>query len=255
MDGQLSEELRKILIKQGFEFKLGHKCLGAVKNGEWMTVEIEEISSGTKSKLEADVILVATGRRPYTSGLGLEKVGLETDKAGKIAVSANWQTKVPGIFAVGDVIDGPMLAHKATEEGVACVEVMAGHKAHVNYWAIPGVLYTWPEFAGVGMTEEDAKARGIEIKVGTFPFMANGRAKSMEETEGLVKVIGNKKTDHLLGVHILGARAGEMIHEAAVAIEFGAKVADIANTSHAHPTLGEIVKEAALSVDKRQIHL
>lgn len=255
LDAQMSEELRKTLIKQGLEFKLAHKCLGAKQNGEWLSVEIEEIATGAKSTLEADYVLVSTGRRPYTANLGLETIGLTTDKSGRIPVMANWATSVPGVFAVGDVIDGPMLAHKATEEGVACAEVLTGHKAHVNYWAIPNVLYTWPELAAVGMTEEDAKQRNIPVKVGTFPYMVNGRAKAMEETEGLVKVIANAQTGHILGVHILGARAGEMIHEAVIAMEFGGKASDLANASHAHPTLGEIVKEAALSVDKRQVHL
>jgi dihydrolipoamide dehydrogenase len=255
VDAQMSEELRKTLVKQGFEFKLAHKCLGAKQNGNWLNVEIEEIASGNKSTLEADYVLVSTGRRPYTANLGLETIGLTTDKGGKIAVQSNWLTSVPGVYAVGDVIDGPMLAHKATDEAVACVETLTGHKAHVNYWAIPNVLYTWPELAAVGMTEEDAKQRNIPTKIGTFPYMVNGRAKAMEETEGLVKVIANAQTGHLLGVHILGARAGEMIHEAVMVMEFGGKAADLGNASHAHPTLSEIVKEAALSVDKRQVHL
>ncbi len=255
LDAQMSEELRKTLIKQGFEFKLGHKCLGATPNGQGLSVQIEEIATGTQSTLEADCVLVATGRRPFTQNLGLETVGLSTDQSGKIAVGAQWQTSSPGIFAVGDVIDGPMLAHKATEEGVACAESMTGRKPHINYWAIPNVLYTWPELAAVGMTEEEARARGLEVRTSTFPYSVNGRAKAMEETEGLVKIVGNAKTGDLLGLHILGARAGEMIHEGAVAIEFGAKVSDLGNTSHAHPTLGEIIKEAALSFDKRQIHL
>ncbi len=255
MDRQIGTELQKILTKQGFEFRLSSKCLGAEKNGNWVVVEAEELASKNKFKLECDVVLVSTGRRPYTDGLGLETLGISKDKAGRIEVDAHFQTKVPGIYAIGDVIAGPMLAHKAEDEGVAAVEIMAGQAGHVNYEAIPNVVYTWPELASVGATEEEVKAKGVEYKTGTFPFMANGRAKAMEDTEGLVKIIADAKTDRVLGVHILGPRASDMIAEAVAVMEFGGSAEDIARTCHAHPTLAEVMKEAALAVDKRQIHL
>lgn len=255
VDHQVGSELYKSLQKQGMEFRLGTKCLGARKEGEGMVVEAEEIASGTKSQIECDVILVATGRRPNTDGLGLQALGLKTDKAGRIEVNAHYETAVPGVYAVGDVIAGPMLAHKAEEEGIAAVELMAGQAGHVNYEAIPNVIYTWPELASVGASEEELKAKKITYKAGAFPFMANGRAKSMEEVEGLVKILADSATDRVLGVHIVGPRASEMIAEAVSVIEFGGSAEDIARTCHAHPTLSEVVKEAALAVDRRQIHL
>lgn len=255
VDKQIGNELYKSLQKQGMEFRLATKCLGATRKGDWMTVQVEEIATGTKSQLECDKILVATGRRPYTNGLGMETVGLKPNDRGFIEVDAHYQTSVPGIYAIGDVIPGPMLAHKAEEEGVAAVETMAGQAGHVNYMAIPNVIYTWPEIATVGYSEEELKAKGTEYKVGIFPFMANGRAKAMEEVEGLVKVISDKSTDRLLGMHIIGAWASDLITEAVSVIEFGGSAEDIARTCHAHPTLSEVVKEAALAVDKRQIHL
>jgi len=255
MDKGAATELHKALMKQGIEFKLSSKCLGAKKQGEWMVVEAEDMKAGAKFTLEADKILVATGRKPYSENLGLEALGIERDKMGRVNTDGHFQTKVPGIYAVGDLIVGPMLAHKAEEEGVAAVEIMAGQHPHINYDAIPSVVYTWPELASVGASEEDLQAKGVQYKAGSFPFMANGRAKAMDETEGTVKVLADARTDKVLGVHICGPHAGTMIAEAVAAIEFGASSEDIARTSHAHPTLMETLKEAALAVDKRQIHL
>jgi dihydrolipoamide dehydrogenase len=220
-----------------------------------MTVHLEELQSGTKIQLECDKVLVSTGRKPYSEGLGLETIGLKTDKTGILPVDAHYQTAVSGIYAVGDLIAGPMLAHKAEEEGIAAVELMVGQAGHVNYSAIPNVIYTWPELASVGQTEEELRAKGIEYKVGTFPFMANGRAKAMEESEGMVKILADKKTDRLLGMHILGPWASDLIAEGVTIMEFGGSAEDIARTCHAHPTLSEVVKEAALAVDKRQINM
>ncbi|MEO5970167.1 MAG: dihydrolipoyl dehydrogenase [Bdellovibrionia bacterium] len=255
VDKQIGAELQKSLTKQGMEFKLSTKCTGASQNGKGMTVHLEELQSGTKIQLECDKILVSTGRRPYSEGLGLDAVGLKTDKLGVLPVDAHYQTSVPGIYAVGDLIAGPMLAHKAEEEGIAAVELMAGQAGHVNYMAIPNVIYTWPELASVGQTEEELKAKGIEYKSGTFPFMANGRAKAMEESEGMVKILSDKKTDRLLGMHIVGPWASDLIAEGVTVMEFGGSAEDIARTCHAHPTLSEVVKEAALAVDKRQINM
>lgn len=254
-DRQMAKELQKSLTKQGMEFRLATKCTGATQNGDWMVVQVEELATGTKSQIECDKILVSTGRKPYSEGLGLEQLGIKTDKLGRVDVDAHYQTAVPGVYAVGDLIVGPMLAHKAEEEGIAAVELMVGQAGHVNYEAIPNVIYTWPELATVGYSEEDLQAKGIEYKVGTFPFMANGRAKAMEETDGLVKVLSDKKTDRLLGMHIVGPWASDLIGEATSVIEFGGSAEDIARTCHAHPTLSEVVKEAAMAVDKRQIHM
>ncbi|MCM2278506.1 MAG: dihydrolipoyl dehydrogenase [Oligoflexia bacterium] len=255
MDRQCASELQKALVKQGMEFRLSHKCLGARKEGAGLVVEAQDMTANANVSFECDVVLVATGRKPYSVGLGLESVGLGTDKAGRVETDAHYQTKVKGIYAVGDLIAGPMLAHKAEEEGIAAVELMAGQAGHVNYEAIPGVVYTWPEFASVGATEEELKAKGIEFKTGTFPFMANGRAKTMEETEGLVKVLADAKSDRVLGVHIVGPRASDLLPEAVAVMEFGGSAEDIARTCHAHPTLSETVKEAALAVDKRALHM
>jgi dihydrolipoamide dehydrogenase len=255
VDKQVGQELMKSLIKQGMEFKLATKCLGAKVSGSGVVVEAEEIASGTKSQLECDYVLVSTGRKPYTENLGLAECGIPTDKAGRIEIDAHYQTKVPGVFAVGDVIVGAMLAHKAEKEGVTAVELMAGQAGHVNYEAIPNVVYTWPEVATVGWNEEELKAKGVEYKAGTFPFLANARAKTMDESEGLVKVIADAKTDRVLGVHIVGPRASDLIPEAVSVMEFGGSAEDIARTCHAHPTLSEAVKEAALAVDKRTLNL
>lgn len=254
-DPNIAAELQKSLIRQGFEFKLGSKCLSAKPAGNWMAVEIEEVATGTKSVLECDKVLLSVGRKAYTDNLGLENVGIAKDKQGRVEINGHYETSAKGIFAIGDVVKGPMLAHKAEEEGVAVAELMAGQKGHVNYDAIPNVIYTWPEVATVGYTEEELKAKGIETKTGSFMFMNNGRAKAMDEMEGLVKIIANAKTDRVLGVHIIGPRASDMIAECVSVIEFGGSAEDIARTCHAHPTLSEIVKEAALAVDKRAIHI
>jgi dihydrolipoamide dehydrogenase len=255
VDRQMGSELHKALTKQGMEFKLSTKCTGAIPNGNGMTVHLEDLSSGAKIQLDCDKVLVSTGRRPYSEGLGLEAVGLTLDKEGTLPVDGHYKTFVSGIYAVGDLIKGPMLAHKAEEEGIAAVELMLGQAGHVNYLAIPNVIYTWPELASVGQTEEELKAKGIEYKIGTFPFMANGRAKAMDEAEGIVKILADKKTDQVLGMHIVGPWASDLIAEGATIMEFGGSAEDIARTCHAHPTLSEVVKEAALAVNKRQINM
>ncbi|MGK5087475.1 dihydrolipoyl dehydrogenase [Bdellovibrionota bacterium FG-2] len=255
MDTQVGQELYKSLSKQGMEFKLATKCTGVSRTGSAMVIEIEELKGGAKAQLECDKVLVATGRKPYSMGLGLEMRGIKQDKLGRVEVDAHYQTAVNGVYAVGDLITGPMLAHKAEEEGIAAVERMAGQAGHVNYEAIPGIVYTSPEVASVGATEDELKAKGIAYAAGQFPFAANGRAKAMEETEGFVKILADAKTDRVLGVHIVGPKAGELIAEAVSVIEFGGSAEDIARTCHGHPTLSEVVKEAALAVAKRQIHL
>lgn len=255
MDRQVCKELHKILAKQGMEFRLATKCLGAKIDGKWAMVDVEDLATHEKSKLECDVVLVAVGRRPFTKGMNLVEQGIELDSAGRIVIDEHYQTRVPGVYAIGDLVTGPMLAHKAEEEGIAAVELIAGLAGHVNYRAIPNVVYTWPELASVGESEDQLKERGVEYRVGTFPFIANGRAKAMDETEGLVKILADANTDEVLGVHILGPRASDMIAEAVAVMEYRGSAEDIARTSHAHPTLAEIVKEAALAVDGRQIHL
>lgn len=255
IDIQVGKELHKILSKQGMEFKLATKCLGAKVDAKGVVVQLDEMVTGTKSQLECDYVLVSTGRRPYTEGLGLKEIGVALDKQGRVEINTHFESNVPGIFAIGDVVSGPMLAHKAEEEGIACVELIAGQHGHVNYDAIPNVVYTWPEVATVGFNEEELKAKNVAYKVGTFPFMANGRARTMEETDGFAKVITDATTDKVLGVHIIGPRASDMIPEAVAVMEFGGSAEDIARTCHAHPTLSETVKEAALAVAKRQIHL
>jgi dihydrolipoamide dehydrogenase len=220
-----------------------------------VTVTVEPAEGGEAETVEADVVLVAVGRRPYTEGLGLDAAGVALDAKGRIVTDGHYRTNVPGIYAIGDVIAGPMLAHKAEDEGIAVAEILAGRAGHVNYGVIPGVVYTMPEVAAVGKTEEELKAEGVAYSVGKFPFTANGRAKAMLHSDGFVKVLADAATDRVLGVHIVGAGAGEMIHEAAVLMEFGGSAEDLARTCHAHPTLSEAVKEAALGVDKRSIHI
>ena len=255
-DKQAAAELQKSLIKQGMEFKLATKVISAEPGaGNMMSITAVELANGNKIRIECDYILVAVGRKPYTQGLGLEEVGVKIDKQGRIETDTHYQTNIPGIYAVGDVITGPMLAHKGEEEGIAAVEIMAGQAGHVNYEAIPNVVYTWPELASVGANEEELKAKGVAYKMGAFPFLANGRAKTMDEIEGMVKILADAKTDRVLGVHIVGPRASDMIPEAVSVMEFGGSAEDIARTCHAHPTLAETVKEAALAVDKRQLHL
>jgi dihydrolipoamide dehydrogenase len=220
-----------------------------------VTLRLEAAAGGAASELKADIVLVAIGRRPYTDGLGLQEVGVALDDKQRVKVDARYQTSVPGIYAIGDVIAGPMLAHKAEDEGTVAVEMIAGLKPHLDYDAIPSVIYTWPEVASVGKSEEELKAASIVYKVGKFPFTANSRARTNADTDGFVKILADATTDRVLGVHIVGADAGNMIAEAAIAMEFGAAAEDIARTCHAHPTLSEAVKEAAMAVDKRSIHM
>jgi dihydrolipoamide dehydrogenase len=254
-DGEVSKTMQKILAKQGMDFKLGTKVTKAEKKAKSVTLTVEPAAGGTAEEIKADVVLVAIGRKPYTDGLGLENVGVATDARGFIPVDHYFRTNVPGIFAIGDVVGGQMLAHKAEEEGVALAELLAGQAGHVNYDAIPGVVYTWPEVAAVGKTEEQLKAEGIRYKAGKFPFTANGRARSMNETEGFVKVLACADTDRVLGAHIVGPNAGDLLAELVMAMEFGASSEDVARTCHSHPGLGEAVKEACLAVDGRPIHI
>jgi dihydrolipoamide dehydrogenase len=236
-------------------FKLGTKVTGAKPTNKGVDVTLEPAKGGPAETMTVDVVLLAIGRKPYADGLGLKEAGVALDERGRVKTDAHFATNVKGIYAIGDVIAGPMLAHKAEDEGVAVAEIIAGQAGHVNYDAIPGVVYTWPEVASVGKTEEQLKQEAIEYRVGKFPFTANGRARAMAATDGFVKVLADKKTDRVLGVHIVGPEAGTMIAELALAIEFGASAEDIARTSHAHPTLNEAVKEAALAVDGRPIHI
>ena len=252
LDKEVSNEFMKILKKQNIKFELNTKVEKITKSDEGVVIETS--SKDSKNKIEADVVLISVGRKPYTDKLNLEKIGVNLDKKGKIIVNKNFETNVENVYAIGDVIDGPMLAHKAEEEGIAVAELIAGQSGHVNYDIIPGVIYTSPEVAYVGKNEEELKEEKINFKVGKFPFMANSRAKAINEPEGFVKILAESATDRVLGVHIIGPHAGEMIAEMSVAMEFGASSEDIARTCHAHPTFSEAIKEAALSVDKRQIH-
>jgi dihydrolipoamide dehydrogenase len=247
MDADVSAQFQKLIVKQGIEVKLNAKVTNVVRNGEGASVTFEPVAGGAAETLEADVVLVATGRRPFTKGLGLEELGIATDRVGRVEIDAHFQTSVPGIYAIGDAVRGAMLAHKAEDEGVALAEILAGQAGHVNYGVIPAVVYTSPEVASIGRTEEELKADGIAYKVGKFPFTANGRARAMLHTEGFVKVLADKDTDRVLGVHILGHSAGDLIHEGAILMEFGGSAEDLARTSHAHPTLSEAVREAAFA--------
>lgn len=255
MDGDLVKQTQRIFTKQGLEFKLGHKVTGAKTTKSGVTLTVEPSKGGDAEEFKADVVLVAIGRRPYIDGLGLDGVGVELDDRGRVKTDEYFQTNVGGIFAIGDAIAGPMLAHKAEEDGVALAEMIAGEEGHVDYGKVPGVVYTWPEVASVGKTEEQLKEEGADYKVGKFPFTANGRAKAMESTEGFVKIIEDKKTHRVVGAHIVGPAAGDLIAEVVLAMEYGASAEDIARTCHAHPALGESVKEAALDADKRAIHM
>lgn len=254
MDAEVSKQLHKLLEKQGMTFKLGHKVTSAKTTKTGVTLKVEPASGGEEESLKAETVLVSIGRKPHTDGLGLDAVGIQPDERGRIPVNAHWQTAAANIYAIGDVIAGPMLAHKAEEEGVAVAEILAGQHGHVNYGVIPGVVYTHPEVASVGKTEEELKKEGVAYKAGKFTFMANSRARAINDTDGFVKILADKETDRVLGVHIIGPDAGTLIHECCIAMEFGASAEDIARTCHAHPTLNEAVKEAALAVDKRQIH-
>lgn len=250
MDKQASDTLKRILEKQGMTFLMSTKCTGAKISSDRAAVSMEGRDGSKMPDLEGDVVLVATGRKPYTENLGLEALGIEKDPIGRVAVDGHLRTKkYPHIYAIGDVIQGPMLAHKAEEEGVAVMETIAGKHGHVNYLTVPGVVYTWPEVASVGYTEEQLKDQGVEYKAGKFPFTPNARAKAIGTTDGFVKVLADKKTDKVLGVHIVGPRASDMIAEAVIAMEFGGSAEDIARSFHAHPTLSEVMREAALAVD------
>jgi dihydrolipoyl dehydrogenase len=255
LDGEIAKQLQRILQKQGLAFKLGAKVTKVDSKGKAVKLTVEPVDGGKAEEIECDVVLVAIGRVPNTKGLGLSGIGVEVHDGGRIVVDHKFQTTVPGIYAIGDVIAGPMLAHKAEEEGIAVAEDLAGQAGHVNYDVIPSVVYTAPEVASVGKTEEQLKQEGAHYKVGKFPFTANGRAKVNRTTDGFVKVLADEATDRVLGVHIIGADAGTMIAEAAVLMEFGGSAEDLARTCHAHPTLNEAVKEAALAVDKRPIHM
>ncbi|MBV1833363.1 dihydrolipoyl dehydrogenase [Novacetimonas pomaceti] len=254
-DNEIAKQFQRILTKQGLQMKLGHKVTKAVKGAKGVTLTVEPSAGGAAETIDADIVLVAIGRTAASKNMGLEEAGIALDKRGRIVTDAHYATNVPGIYAIGDVIAGPMLAHKAEEEGVAVAELLAGQAGHVNYGAIPAVVYTWPEVATVGKTEEVLKEEGVTYKVGKFPFTANGRARAIGMTDGFVKVLADAKTDAVLGVHIIGPMAGELIAECTMAIEFGASSEDIGRTCHAHPTLSEAVKEAALDVEKRAIHI
>jgi dihydrolipoyl dehydrogenase len=255
MDGEVAKQFQRILGRQGMAFKLGMKVTGVERRDGVASVSVEPAAGGEAQTLDADVVLVAIGRVPFTEGLGLEHVGVQKDNRGRIQTDEHFATNVTGIYAIGDVIDGPMLAHKAEDEGMAVAEIIAGKAGHVNYDVIPSVVYTYPEVASVGKTEEELKEAGIAYSTGKFPFTANGRAKVNRTTEGFVKILADAKTDRVLGVHIVGPDAGNLIHETAIAMEFGASSEDIARTCHAHPTLNEAVREAALAVEKRAIHM
>ena len=255
MDAEVARQTHKILAKQGFTFKLGSKVTGVEKRGSHYKVKFEPAGGGDTQEINADVVLVAIGRVPNTEGLGLQEAGVALDNKGRVIVDEHFKTNIPGICAIGDVIAGPMLAHKAEDEGIALAEILAGQAGHVNYDVIPNVVYTFPEVASVGKSEEELKEAGVAYKVGKFPFTANARAKINRTTDGLVKILADAETDRVLGVHIVAANASEMIAEAAVLMEFGGSAEDLARTCHAHPTLTEAVKEAALAVDKRALHL
>lgn len=255
MDGEVAKQFQRILEKQGFAFRLGAKVTGVETAGKMLSAQIEPSAGGKPETLEADVVLVAIGRVPYTEGLGLKEAGVTLDNRGRVQIDAHFSTSVKGISAIGDVVAGPMLAHKAEDEGVAVAEILAGQAGHVNYEVIPGVVYTTPEVSAVGKTEEELKQAGVAYTSGKFPFTANGRSKVNQTTDGFVKVLADAKTDRVLGVHIVGREAGEMIHEAAVLMEFGGSAEDLARTCHAHPTRSEAIKEAALAVGKRSIHM
>jgi dihydrolipoamide dehydrogenase len=255
MDGEVIKHFQRLLKRQGLEFRLGTKASRVERQGEAVELTLEPREGGESETLNADVVLVAVGRRPFTEGLGLEAAGVATEANGRIAIDENFRTSVAGLYAIGDVVRGPMLAHKAMDEGAACAEIIAGQKAAVNYAAIPGVVYTAPEAASVGKTEEELKAEGVDYTIGKFPFLASGRARAMSKTDGFVKILADATTDRVLGVHILGHEAGTMIAEAVLAMEMGASAEDIALTCHAHPSLAEAMKEAALAAGPGALHI
>jgi dihydrolipoamide dehydrogenase len=254
MDDEIAKNFLRIQQKQGVAFRLSSKVTAVEKLKKGAKVTFEPVSGGPAEIVEADVVLVATGRRPYTDGLGLEAAGVVMER-GRVVIDDHFATNVPGLYAIGDVVRGPMLAHKAEDEGAAVAEILAGQKPHINYDCIPGVVYTWPEVASIGKTEEELKKAGIAYRTGKFPFTANARARATRATEGFVKVLADAATDRVLGCHIIGAGAGDLIHEVGVLMEFGGSSEDLARTCHAHPTMSEAVKEAALAVDKRAIHM
>jgi dihydrolipoamide dehydrogenase len=255
MDGEIAKQFQRLLEKQGFVFKLASKVTSIDTSSKMLGVKVEPAAGGPAETIEADVVLVCIGRVPYTEGLGLKEAGVALDSRGRVQIDPHFATTVKGIYAIGDVVAGPMLAHKAEDEGVAVAEIIAGQAGHVNYDVIPGVVYTTPEVSSVGKTEEELKQAGVAYTVGKFPFTANGRSKVNQTTDGFVKILADAKTDRVLGVHIIGIEAGEMIHEAAVLMEFGGSAEDLARTCHAHPTRSEAIKEAALAVGKRAIHM
>jgi len=255
MDGEIAKTFQRVLTKQGMTFRLGTKVTAAKKAGSGVTLTLEPAAGGKSETLDADVVLAAIGRRPHTGGLGLETIGVAVDNKGRIVTDAHFRTNVAGVYAIGDVIAGPMLAHKAEEEGMAVAEILAGQAGHVNYETVPGIVYTWPEVAAVGKSEEELKSAGIDYKVGKFPFTANSRARCNADTDGFVKILADAKNDRVLGVHVIGPDAGTLIHECVMAMEFGASSEDIARSFHGHPTLNEAVKEAALGVAGRAIHI
>jgi dihydrolipoamide dehydrogenase len=255
MDGEIAKQFQRMLEKQGFAFKLGAKVTAVDTSGKTLKATIEPAAGGAAETLEADVVLVCIGRVPYTDGLGLKEAGVALDTRGRVQIDPHFATSLKGVYAIGDVVAGPMLAHKAEDEGVAVAEIIAGQAGHVSYDVIPGVVYTTPEVSAVGKTEEELKQAGVAYTVGKFPFTANGRSKVNQTTDGFVKILADAKTDRVLGVHIIGREAGEMIHEACVLMEFGGSAEDLARTCHAHPTRSEAVKEAALAVGKRAIHM
>ena len=255
MDGEIAKQTQRVLAKQGLKFKLGSKVTGAKTAKSGVTLTVEPAKGGEAESLKAEVVLVSIGRRPFTEGLGLEALGVKVDNRGFIQVDERFQTSVPGIYAIGDCIPGPMLAHKAEEDGAICVEMLEGQSGHVDYNLCPSVVYTWPEVAGVGKTEEQLKEDGVDYRVGKFPFTANSRGRANAETDGLVKILADKRSDKLLGVHILGPLAGDLLQEAVVAMEFGASAEDIARSYHSHPSMSEAVKEAAMAVHGRPIHI
>ena len=254
MDLEMRRSFQRVLEKQKLKFILQTKVVSVDASGEGVKVTIEPSKGGEQKILDCDVVLVSTGRAPYLEGLGFEDVGVKMTSSGRIEVDSHFATSVPSIFAIGDCIPGPMLAHKAEEDGIACVENFAGLAGHVNYGTVPGIVYTHPEYATVGITEEEAKAQGIKYKGGKFPFMANSRARTIDDADGMVKFIADAKTDKVLGVHILGQSAGELISECVLAMEYGAASEDIARTCHGHPTLSEAVKEAAMATSSKPIH-
>lgn len=255
MDGELAREAQKILTKQGLSFKLSSKVISAAPDKKGVNLIVQPAAGGPDEVLQADVILVAVGRRAYTDGLGLDQVGVNRDDRGRVVVDQHFRSSVPGIYAIGDVIAGPMLAHKAEDEGYVLAEMLAGKSGHINYDAIPGIVYTSPEIASVGKTEEQLKSDGVAYKVGKFPYMANGRARAMNAIDGFVKILADAVTDRVLGMHIIGHEAGTLIAEGVSAIEFGASSEDIARTCHAHPTLNEVVREAALATFDKPLHI